>query len=106
MMNLLKTTLGRLRVVGFLEGMSFLILLGIAMPLKYVWQMPAAVQVVGMLHGVLFVAYVLLVIQVKIEYSWPFKKMALALVASILPLGPFIADKKLFKSNETEVIAQ
>lgn len=100
MINLLKTTIGRLRVVGFLEGMSFLILLGIAMPLKYIWQMPAAVQVVGMLHGVLFVAYILLVIQAKIEYSWSFKKMALALAASILPLGPFIADKKLFKDQQ------
>ena len=102
MMQLLKTALGRLRVVGFLEGWSFLILLGIAMPLKYIWQLPQAVQVVGLLHGVLFVAYGLLVIQVKIEYSWPFKKMALALVASIVPFGPFVADKKLFREVEED----
>ena len=99
MIQTLKTTLGRLRVVGFLEGWSFLILLGIAMPLKYIWKLPQAVQVVGMLHGVLFVAYGLLVIQVKIEHSWSFKKMALALLASIVPFGPFIADKKLFKEE-------
>ncbi len=100
MMQLLKTALGRLRVVGFLEGWSFLILLGIAMPLKYIWELPQAVQVVGMLHGVLFVAYGMLVIQVKIEHSWPFKKMLLALLASIVPFGPFVADKKLFQETD------
>jgi integral membrane protein len=101
-MNLLTTTLGRLRIVGFLEGVSFLVLLGIAMPLKYIWQMPEAVKVTGMLHGILFVSYGFLVLQAKIEYSWSFKKMGLALVASILPFGPFIADKKLFKVEEME----
>jgi len=104
MMQLLKTSLGRLRVVGFLEGWSFLILLGIAMPLKYIWKIPEGVQVVGMLHGVLFVAYGLLVIQVKIEHSWPFKKMALALVASILPFGPFVADRRLFREENQSAV--
>lgn len=103
MMNLLKTALGRLRIVGFLEGISFLVLLGIAMPLKYVWQMPEAVKITGMLHGLLFVAYCFMVIQVKIEQSWSIKKMGLALIASILPFGPFVADKKLFKEEEQQV---
>lgn len=98
-MDMLKTALGRLRIVGFLEGISFLVLLGIAMPLKYVWQMPEAVKVTGMLHGVLFVLYGILVLQVKIEHDWSFKKMGLALVASILPFGPFVADKRLFKEE-------
>ena len=65
--------------------------------------MPEAVQVTGMLHGVLFVTYCVMVIQVKIEQSWSFKKMMLALVASVLPLGPFIADKKLFKEEEQQM---
>ncbi|QJX47368.1 DUF3817 domain-containing protein [Hymenobacter taeanensis] len=94
---LFRTPLGRLRVVGFLEGVSFLVLLGIAMPLKYAFGEPAAVRLVGMAHGVLFVLYVLLVIQVSIERSWSWRKALLALVVSVVPLGTFWAEKKLFQ---------
>ncbi|WP_400192219.1 DUF3817 domain-containing protein [Hymenobacter sp. B81] len=94
---LLSSSLGRLRVVGFLEGLSFLVLLGIAMPLKYVLGMPEAVRAVGMAHGLLFVLYVLLVIMVTIEFSWSLRKAALAFLASLVPFGTFWADKKLFR---------
>jgi integral membrane protein len=97
MFHLVKTQLGRLRIIGFAEGLSFLILLGIAMPLKYFFGLPETVRVVGMAHGLLFVLYVLLVIQVKIEYGWSFKKMLLALLASVIPFGTFWADAKLFR---------
>jgi integral membrane protein len=97
MFDLVKTQLGRLRIIGFAEGLSFLILLGIAMPLKYFFGLPETVRVVGMAHGLLFVLYVLLVIQVKIEYGWSFKKMGLALLASVVPFGTFWADAKLFR---------
>jgi integral membrane protein len=97
MFQLVKTQLGRLRIIGFAEGLSFLILLGIAMPLKYFFGLPETVRVVGMAHGLLFVLYVLLVIQVKIEYGWSFKKMLLALLASVIPFGTFWADAKLFR---------
>ncbi|MBD2715036.1 DUF3817 domain-containing protein [Microvirga sp. STR05] len=96
--SLLSTSLGRLRVVGFLEGWSFLILLLVAMPLKYLAGEPLAVRYVGMAHGVLFVAYVLLVLQNALEHSWNLRKTALALVASFIPLGTFWADKHLFRS--------
>ncbi|SNC68313.1 integral membrane protein [Hymenobacter gelipurpurascens] len=95
--SLLRNSLGRLRVVGFLEGVSFLVLLGIAMPLKYLAGQPEAVRIVGMAHGVLFVLYVLLVIQAGIGHSWSWRKMLLALVVSVVPLGTFWADKKLFR---------
>ncbi len=97
MFQLVKTQLGRLRIIGFAEGLSFLILLGIAMPLKYFFGLPETVRVVGMAHGLLFVLYVLLVIQVKIEYGWSFRKMLLALLASVVPFGTFWADAKLFR---------
>ncbi|GAA4005255.1 DUF3817 domain-containing protein [Hymenobacter fastidiosus] len=96
--SLLRTSLGRLRVVGFLEGVSFLVLLGIAMPLKYLAGQPDAVRVVGMAHGVLFVLYVLLVIQVSLELSWSWRKALLALVVSVVPFGTFWAEKKLFQA--------
>ena len=94
--HLLLTSLGRLRLIGFLEGASLLVLLGIAMPLKYLAGQPAAVRYVGMAHGLLFVLYVLLVIQVGIARSWSFGKIALALLASIVPFGTFWADRRLF----------
>ena len=62
-MNFITTTIGRLRVIGLLEGISFLVLLGVAMPLKYVWDEPQAVRGVGMAHGVLFLAYVTAAVQ-------------------------------------------
>jgi integral membrane protein len=97
LVSLLRTSLGRLRTVGFLEGVSFLVLLGIAMPLKYLAGQPEAVRLVGMAHGVLFVLYVLLVIQAALEHSWTWQKTLLALVVSVLPFGTFWADKKLFR---------
>ena len=96
--NLIKSALGRLRIVAFLEGISFLILLGIAMPLKYMAGIPQAVRVVGMAHGVLFVLFVLLLIQVAIERSWSFKKSFLSFLSSLVPFGTFYADAKWFRS--------
>jgi integral membrane protein len=95
--SLLRTSLGRLRAVGFLEGVSFLVLLGIAMPLKYLAGQPEAVRLVGMAHGVLFVLYVLLVIQVSVARGWSWGKALLALAVSVVPFGTFWAEKKLFQ---------
>lgn len=94
---MLKTTIGRLRIIGWAEGVSFLVLLLIAMPLKYWAGLPKAVQVVGMAHGLLFILYILGVIQAKIEYNWSLKNTFLALAASVVPLGTFYADAKLFR---------
>ncbi len=97
MLQLAKTQLGCLRIIGFAEGVSFLFLLGIAMPLKYLMGMPETVRVTGMVHGLLFVLYVLLVIGVKFGRDWSFGKMLLALLASLVPFGTFWADVKLFR---------
>jgi integral membrane protein len=99
-MELLKTAIGRLRVIGFLEGVSFLVLLFIAMPLKYIYDMPETNMVVGMAHGLLFILYIFSVIQVAIELSWNFRKVLLAFAASVIPFGTFYADAKLFKPEE------
>lgn len=93
----LSNTLGRLRITGFLEGLSFVILLVIAMPLKYVAGKPEMVSVVGMAHGVLFVLYIFLTVAAKIQYQWSLKKMLLLWVASIVPLGTFYADYKILR---------
>jgi integral membrane protein len=101
-MHSLKTPLGRLRVIGWWEGVSFLVLLGIAMPLKYFAGMPQAVRVVGMAHGVLFMLYVLAAIHAALEYNWPWKKTALVLLASVLPAGPFVVDAKLLRDEQAK----
>jgi integral membrane protein len=98
MFNLLKTQLGRLRVLAFVEGVSFLVILFVTMPLKYYFNEPQPNKVFGMVHGLLFVLYVLAVIQMKIEHNWSFKKFGLALLASIIPFGTFWADAKLFRA--------
>lgn len=87
------------RVNAFLEGVSFLVLLGIAMPLKYMYNKPEMVKIVGMAHGLLFVAYILLVVIVRDQLKWNMKNTLLAFGASVLPFGTFYADRKLFKTN-------
>jgi integral membrane protein len=97
MIDLLKTQIGRLRIIAFVEGVSFLVILFVTMPLKYYANMPQPNKIFGMAHGLLFILYVLAVVQSKIQYEWSFKKTVLALLASIIPFGTFWADAKLFR---------
>jgi integral membrane protein len=101
-MNFLLTSLGRLRLVSILEGLSLLVLLGIAMPLKYIFHQPEAVRVVGLIHGVLFVSYVLLLVQNAIEQRWSFQKVGLGLLLSVVPFGAFYAERRLFQATSAE----
>ncbi|MET7000455.1 DUF3817 domain-containing protein [Chitinophaga defluvii] len=98
--NLLTSAIGRLRFVAFFEGLSLLVLLLIAMPLKYWADMPQAVKVIGMLHGILFIAYVIFVMEVKLAHKWAYGKTFGALVASVIPFGTFYADAKWFKKEQ------
>lgn len=93
----LNTMMGQLRLVAFLEGLSLVILLFIAMPLKYLADMPSMVRIVGMAHGLLFIAYVGYVLFARPEFGWDARKTLLALVLSIVPFGTFWADVKLFR---------
>lgn len=96
---MLSTPIGRLRLVGILEGISFLVLLGIAMPLKYLAGQPEAVKVVGWAHGALFVLYVGAVLQAALAHGWGVGRLLAFLVASVLPFGPFVADRKLLRDE-------
>ncbi|MDR0236943.1 DUF3817 domain-containing protein [Acinetobacter sp.] len=84
-----------LRLVGFLEGISFLLLLFFAMPLKYIWDNPIYVKYVGMGHGLLFIVFLAVLFIVGQKQKWPLKMLILGLIASILPFGPFVFDHKL-----------
>ncbi|MFC5270808.1 DUF3817 domain-containing protein [Adhaeribacter terreus] len=95
----MSTALGRLRLIGLLEGLSFIVLLCIAMPLKYYFEQPLAVKYVGWAHGVLFVLYIAAVFQVAVQRRWSFMKGILALVASLVPLGTFAFDRQLVREQ-------
>lgn len=84
-----------LRHTALVEAVSYLVLLGIAMPLKYIWHQPAAVKVVGMAHGILFVVFCVALLRVLIDCRWPLGRCALIFAASFLPFVPFFLDKKL-----------
>jgi integral membrane protein len=87
-------------VIALLEGISFLVLLGIAMPLKYGAGMPLAVTIVGWAHGALFVLYVVAVARAGLLRRWPAARWIVNLVASIVPAGPFFLEGRLRREQE------
>ncbi|MFY8022035.1 MAG: DUF3817 domain-containing protein [Bacteroidia bacterium] len=95
----LKTNLGKFRLIAFLEGISFIVLVFIAMPLKYGLNMPLFVKYFGWAHGLLFVIYMILLLQCIFEYSWKFSKILLAFFAALLPFGTFYLEAKLKKEE-------
>ena len=92
------TALGFLRITALLEGVSYLLLLFVGMPLKYVWHLPTPNLYIGAAHGALFVLYVVLVIWVKFRLNWALTKTGWALLASVIPFGTFWAEVKLFRT--------
>lgn len=82
------------RIISTLEGISFLVLLGIAMPLKYLMDLPQMVQIVGMAHGVLFLLYIAGAVYISQLLGWSYKTLAIVILCSLIPFGPFYVDKK------------
>ncbi|MCT2408806.1 DUF3817 domain-containing protein [Chryseobacterium antibioticum] len=85
------------RKTALIEGLSYLILLFIAMPLKYFFNIPEGVKYFGWIHGVLFLVFLIALLLAAIKYRWNLKRIILYLVASVLPFVPFILDKSLKK---------
>jgi integral membrane protein len=94
--------LGYLRWAGWAEGISFLVLLLVAMPMKYVMGEPMAVRVAGSLHGVLFIVYAVMVLVVARAMGWPGRLVGLGLLAALLPLGPFWFDARLKREGRDQ----
>lgn len=80
--------------ISIFEGVSFLVLLLIAMPLKYIWDAPEMVRIVGMAHGLLFVAYIFGALLLYRPLQWKMKTLLIVCLSSVLPLGPFYVEKK------------
>ncbi|AZA50644.1 DUF3817 domain-containing protein [Chryseobacterium carnipullorum] len=85
------------RKTALIEGFSYLILLFIAMPLKYFFNIPEGVKYFGWIHGVLFLIFMVALVAAAIQYRWSFKRIMLYLIASVLPFVPLILDKGLKK---------
>ncbi|PDH47505.1 MAG: hypothetical protein CND26_02000 [Bacteroidetes bacterium MED-G13] len=85
------------RLTAFLEGVSYIFLLFIAVPIKYLLNEALYVKILGMPHGILFILYVLLSIIAKIKYNWNFRKFLFISIASLVPFGTFYIDKKYLK---------
>jgi integral membrane protein len=95
LVEIVHSSLKHFRIIALSEGVSFLVLLFVAMPLKYLADKPMAVKYVGWVHGGLFVLYVLLGLRAAKSEGWTFKFCVVAFVASLLPFGTFVLDRKL-----------
>ncbi|MDG2200843.1 MAG: DUF3817 domain-containing protein [Phycisphaerales bacterium] len=96
---MLQSPIGRLRIISLVEGVSFLVLLGIAMPLKYAWDMPWAVTVVGMIHGVLFLLFCVALLNAYLVAKWELKPPLLIFLASLIPFAPLWVERWLRKEH-------
>jgi integral membrane protein len=95
-----------LRRVTLIEGASFLLLLGVAMPLKYFANIPLATKIAGWTHGVLLIIVCYALLQVMLKTSWPLMRCALVFGASLVPFGPFMLDRRMLAwVRESEVEA-
>jgi len=86
------------RVISFLEGISYLLLLFVAVPIKYFGDNEAYVKMLGMPHGLLFIGYIILAIMLKYELEWKSKTFWMILAASVIPFGTFYIDRKYLKN--------
>ena len=85
------------RLISILEGISFLVLLFLAMPLKYIFELPQMVEIVGMAHGVLFIAYLTGAAWMFKPLNWKIKTLFIVIICSVLPFGPFYVENKYLK---------
>lgn len=96
--QLLKTKTGRLRIIGFLEGISLLVLIFVAVPIKYIWHDPMLVKAMGPVHGALFLLFVFNALSVGVEQQWKFRETTYkVLLACIIPFGTFYIDHTLLR---------
>lgn len=95
MMENLKSSIGQFRLICFLEGVTLLVLVFIAIPMKYHFENPIVSKVFGPIHGFLFIAYVGYTILFATKYKWSFKKIFWVSIASFFPFATFYVDKKV-----------
>jgi len=88
------------RIVALLEGVSYILLLFIATPIKYLYEDPQYVKILGMPHGILFMAYVVIAVLISSDMKWPTRTFWIVLLASIIPFGTFYIEKKYLNKSK------
>lgn len=101
-----NTPVGRFRLIAVLEGISYLVLLLIAMPLKYFYGMPATVTYCGWVHGLFFMLFLLTLTQAASNQNWKFGRSFLAFLSSLFPFATFPLERKLYKEEKAKLAAQ
>lgn len=96
---MLNNAIGRLRIISIVEAISYLILLFVAMPMKYIGGEPLAVRIVGMAHGILFCIFCIALLDAKLAQKWPLKPPFWIFVASLIPFAPIWVEKWLKKQT-------
>lgn len=92
---MIKNSVKKFSLINTIEGWSYLILLFIAMPMKYIFEIPIAVKIVGMAHGVLFIIFCLLLVIAWQDAKWKFKENIIFFIASIIPFGTFFTKNRI-----------
>lgn len=87
------------RIISYFEGISYLLLLFVAVPIKYLLGDEFFVKTLGMPHGILFIGYIFLAILIRKKMKWNLKTFFIVLIASVIPLGTFYVDKKYLINN-------
>ena len=96
MTNLFKTKIGGLRIIGFLEGVSLLVLTFIAVPMKYYFENPGLSKILGPIHGAIFLLFLFNTLSVGVEQNWKFKTTTWKIIlACFIPFGTFYIDNKI-----------
>ncbi len=98
--NLHNDLIGQFRIIGFVEGVSYLVLLFIAMPMKYMLGIAIATKIAGMIHGLLFIGFIILLMQAAQKHNFSSKDNTIFFIASLIPFGTFFTDKRLRELEE------
>ncbi|MFD0794296.1 DUF3817 domain-containing protein [Mucilaginibacter litoreus] len=99
MKTILSTNIGRLRIIAFLEGISLLILLFVAVPVKYIGHNPDLVKALGPVHGTLFLLFIINTVSVGVEQHWKRSVTTKVLLACIVPFGTFYIDRAILRKT-------
>lgn len=102
MKSFVNSTIGRLRIIAFIEGCSFILLVFVGMPLKYFFDSGSLNKVVGQTHGILFMLFIVATFLAASAYQWKKSNTFWILLSSIIPFGTFIADHKILKPVHDE----
>lgn len=103
MYNMTKSAIGRLKMIGYLEGCSLLILIFVGVPLKHWAEDPGIVKIVGPIHGALFLWYIFNTLSLAVEYRWKFREVTWkVLVACLIPFGTFFVNRRILPNKSSD----